>query len=111
MNTRVLCVENHPEYLGALVELLQAAGYEVISATSGQEALKILGEENFGGILLEYDLPDVIGTAVRREMKQIRPEVPIMLFAGMGTETPFLVRFFDAYLRDEEYPEWNGGDA
>jgi len=109
--TRVLCVENQPRCLVSLIELLQAAGYEVIPATSGAEALKILVDEEFEGILLEYDLPDLIGTAVRREMKRIRPEVPVMLFTGMGSEAPYLVRFFDAYLRDEEYPEWKGGDA
>jgi hypothetical protein len=53
----------------------------------------------------------LIGTAVRRRMKHIRPEVPVMLFTGIGSETPMLVRFFDAYLRDEKYPEWELGDS
>ena len=110
-STRVLCVENQPQCLVSLIELLQAAGYEVIPATSAAEALQILSEEDFEGILLEYDLPDLIGTAVRRRMKHIRPEVPVMLFTGVGSETPMLVRFFDAYLRDEKYPEWELGDS
>jgi hypothetical protein len=38
---------------------------------------------------------------VRAEMKRIKPEVPVLLFAGVGTQTPFLIRFFDSYLRSE----------
>jgi hypothetical protein len=55
---------------------------------------------------LEYDLPDASGSAVRAEMKRIKPEVPVLLFAGVGTQTPFLLRFFDSYLCNAERPEW-----
>jgi hypothetical protein len=34
-NVRVLCVENHIEYLDALKYMLETAGYEVLSATMG----------------------------------------------------------------------------
>jgi hypothetical protein len=57
-------------------------------------------------VLLEYDLPDATGSAVRAEMKRIKPEVPVLLFAGVGSQTPFLLRFFDSYLRNTERPEW-----
>jgi CheY-like chemotaxis protein len=33
--TRVLCVENHPEYMGALKYMLEKAGCEVTPATTG----------------------------------------------------------------------------
>jgi hypothetical protein len=57
-------------------------------------------------VLLEYDLPDATGSAVRAEMKRIKPEVPVLLFAGVGSQTPFLLRFFDSYLRNADRPEW-----
>ena len=50
-STRVLCVENQPRCLVSLIELLQAAGYEAIPATSAAQALQILIEEDFEGIL------------------------------------------------------------
>jgi response regulator RpfG family c-di-GMP phosphodiesterase len=58
------------------------------------------------GVLLEYDLPDATGSAVRAEMKRIKPEVPVLLFTGLGSQTPFLLRFFDSYLRNADRPEW-----
>lgn len=104
---KVLCVESHPEYLGALSGMLQAAGYDVISATSGKQALNILEQtDEIEGILLEYDLSDVTGTTVRMQMKRMRPDIPILLFAGVGSETPYLLRFFDAFLRREDDDAW-----
>lgn len=107
MNTvKVLCVENHAEYLDALKYMLEMAGYEVVSATTASQGLSILTTQPVQGVLLEYDLPDATGTAVRVEMKRIKPEVPVLLFAGVGSQTPFLLRFFDSYLRKAERPEW-----
>lgn len=105
-NVRVLCVENHAEYLDALTYMLESAGYEVVTATSGREGVSMLANQSVHGVLLEYDLPDATGSAVRTEMKRIKPEIPVLLFAGVGSQTPFLLRFFDSYLRNTERPDW-----
>ncbi len=99
---RVLCVENQPSHMDALKSMLETAGYEVMPATTGNQALQLLSTLSIDGVLLEYDLPDATGSAVRTKMKRIKPEVPVLLFAGVGTQTPFLLRFFDSYLRRSE---------
>jgi DNA-binding response OmpR family regulator len=104
-STRVLCVENRPEYMDALKYMLEAAGYEVMAATTGSQGLRLLTDLHIDGVLLEYDLPDATGSAVRAEMKRIKPDIPVLLFAGIGSQTPFLLRFFDSYLRNSERPE------
>ncbi|HLW88733.1 MAG TPA: response regulator [Terriglobales bacterium] len=105
-SVKVLCVENHVEYLDALKYMLETAGYEVLSATTGSQALSMLIKQSIQGVLLEYDLPDTTGAAVRAEMKRLKPDVPVLLFAGVGSQTPFLLRFFDSYLRNADKPEW-----
>jgi DNA-binding NtrC family response regulator len=102
---KVLCVENHPEYMGALKYMLESAGYKVMTATTAGQALDLMRAHPVRGVLLEYDLPDAVGTAVRVEMKRIKPEVPVLLFNGVGNQTPFLLRFFDSYVRNSERPE------
>lgn len=97
---RVLCVENHPEALAVLQAILERKGYQVMAATTAQQALEMLVAQSIDAVLLEYDLPDAAGASVRAEMKRIKPEVPVLLFAGVGSQTPFLLRFFDHYLRD-----------
>jgi DNA-binding NtrC family response regulator len=105
-NQPVLCVENRVEHLDALRYMLESAGYEVVTATSGSQGVSVLADQPVQGVLLEYDLPDATGSAVRAEMKRIKPEVPVLLFAGVGSQTPFLLRFFDSYLRNAGRPDW-----
>jgi DNA-binding response OmpR family regulator len=102
---KVLCVENRPEYMDALTDMLKTAGYQVITATNGDRALHLLTARHVDGVLLEYDLPDATGIAIREKMKRINPDVPILLFCGVGSDTPFLLRFFDSYLRNKMSPE------
>jgi len=86
---RVLCVENHPESMGALKYILEKAGYEVTPATTGDQALRLLTTLNVDGVLLEYDLQDATGSVLRAEMKRIKPYVPVLLFAGIGSQRVF----------------------
>jgi hypothetical protein len=44
-------------------------------------------------------MPD---SAVRAEIKRIKPNVPVLPFAGVGIQKPFLLRFFDLYLQNSE---------
>jgi len=98
-------VERYHDHLNRLAHILNEAGYEVLTAVSGEQAIALFAEQAIHGVLLEYDLPDRNGVAVREEMKRIKPEVPILLFSGVGPQTPVLLRFFDAYIRQQASPE------
>lgn len=104
-NVRVLCVENHLEDLNALKDVLETAGYEVVSATTASQGLSLLRRRPIDGVLVAYNLPDAPGSAVRAEMKRIRPEIPVLLFAGVGSQTPSLLRLFESYLQEAETRE------
>ena len=99
---KVLCVENHPEHMATLQCMLEGIGCEVMPATNAVEALDLLANQAVDGILLEDNLPGACSSEVRIQMKIIRPDIPIFLFTGVGRQTPFMVRFFDAYLRRRE---------
>ena len=90
--------------MDALKYMRETAGYVVMPATTDGQAVHLLTTLPVDGVLLEYDLPDAPGSAVRAEMKRVKPDVPILLFNGLGSQTPFLLRFFDAYLRNSERP-------
>lgn len=98
----ILCVENEPENLAILTSMLEGIGYEVMAATSGGQAIDLLNNQGIDGVLLEYNLPDETVTNLRAQLKTLQPDVPVLLFEGIGTQTPFMVRFFDAYLRNGE---------
>jgi CheY-like chemotaxis protein len=96
---KILCVENQPQDMAVLTYMLQGIGFEVMPASSGQQAIDMVAKEAIDGILLEYNLPDG-GTAVRTRLKAMRPDLPVLLFSGVSSQTPFMLRFFEAYLRN-----------
>jgi two-component system cell cycle sensor histidine kinase/response regulator CckA len=99
---KILCVEDQADDMAILAYMLEGIGYEVMSASHGGQAIDLLTKQAIDGVLLEYNLPDATGATLRAKMKTIRPDVPIMLFAGISSQTPFMLRFFDAYLRNGE---------
>jgi CheY-like chemotaxis protein len=80
-------------------------GCEVTPATSAGEALDLLAKQPVDGVLLDDTLPGASGVTVRSRMKTLRPDIPVFLFAGVNSQTRFMVRFFDAYLRRREQIE------
>ena len=99
---KILCVEDQAEDMAILTAALEGIGYEVMPANNGGQAIDLLTNQRIDGVLLEYNLPDATGTALRAKLKAIRPDVPVLLFAGVGSQTPFILRFLDAYLRNAE---------
>lgn len=102
---RVLCVEDRAVRLKLLRGKLEEIGYQVSAANSGEEALELFREEEFDGVLMESELPDQDSLDVRKEMRRMRPAVPVLLYAGIGRSTPMLLRFFDAYVRNPKSPD------
>jgi CheY-like chemotaxis protein len=102
MSGKILCVEDQPEDMAILAYMLEGIGYEVMPARNEGQAIDLFTKQAIDEVLLECNLPDATGTTLRAKLKAIRPDVPIMLFAGIGSQTPFMLRSFDAYLRNGE---------
>jgi DNA-binding response OmpR family regulator len=71
----LLCIHRQPAQLG----LLQDKGYEVVTATNGSEGLRLFMSRPVDAIVLEYHLGLLDGAIIADEIKQVRPEVPIVM--------------------------------
>jgi CheY-like chemotaxis protein len=80
----VLAVDDDLNTLRLLDEILSSAGYEPISAASGQEALAMLSQVEVDAILLDLLMPEMDGFEVLRQIKsnpKLR-DIPILVLTA-----------------------------
>ena len=81
----LLLVDDDPLIRGSLGEVLKIAGYDVIQASSGAEALQILPKADVDLVITDFNMPEVNGLELLSEIKRQKPEVPVILVTGYGT--------------------------
>ncbi len=74
-NSTLLCIHRDPTQLGLLTE----HGYELATATTGSEGLRLFKSRPVDAVVLEYHLGLMDGAAIAEEIKRVRPEVPIVM--------------------------------
>jgi PAS domain S-box-containing protein len=85
---RILVVDDIPENLKVLSELLRSHGYDVWQAANGRQAIEITRERRPDLVLLDVVLPDINGLEVCRQIKAdpSLPDVFVVLISGEATE-------------------------
>jgi CheY-like chemotaxis protein len=94
--TVVLCVDDDPAGLMARRLVLSIAGYEVLTACSGEAALRILRSSHVDLVITDHFLPGFADAEIMVSMKQMKPEALVVLLTGTpvlppGTELADLV--------------------
>jgi CheY-like chemotaxis protein len=83
---RILVVEDDPGLRDTLIELLEAAGYEVVGAAHGAEALAHLGRGPLPDlILLNLVMPVMDGWQSREQLRQhpTLASIPVVVLSGV----------------------------
>ncbi|WP_248305166.1 response regulator [Devosia sp. 1566] len=94
---RVLVVDDDPRNLLALSEVLQDVA-EIVTASSGTEALRFLLKEQFAVILLDVLMPGIDGyeTAKLVRMREQSRDIPIIFLTAINKEDAHLMRGYDS---------------
>jgi len=74
-NRTLLCIHRDP----AQLRLLTEHGYELATATTGSDGLRIFMSRPVDAVVLEYHLGLTDGVTIADEIKRVRPEVPIVM--------------------------------
>jgi DNA-binding response OmpR family regulator len=74
-NSTLLCIHRDPTQLS----LLRESGYDLITASNGREGLQLFMSRSVDAIVLEYHLGLLDGSVVATEIKQVKPQVPIVM--------------------------------
>jgi len=98
----VLCVDDELVGLQIRKILLERAGYQVLTAPDGPSGLAIFSSEPIQAVVLDYSMPGMHGGEVAVRMRQIKPQIPILLlsaYMGLSSEVTSLV---DLYMTKGE---------
>lgn len=91
--TRILIVEDEAPVLAGLVDLLQAKGFEVVSAVTGPEALIKAASARPDLILLDVMLPGISGYDVLRTIRAEGLTTPVIMLTAKGAELDKVLAF------------------
>jgi two-component system OmpR family response regulator len=80
---RILVVDDNVELLSLMTHLFEGAGYEVVAATKGKQALELLRTKPPALALLDILLPDIMGYAVAEALRRDHPTVPYLFVTGV----------------------------
>ncbi len=91
--TRILLVDDHEVVRRGLKQILREAIADAFfgDAASGEEAVKKAREEEWGILILDISLPGMSGLDALKELRQIRPKLPVLVLS-MYSEEQFAVR-------------------
>ena len=65
----VLCIDDEPQGLVVRKAILRNKGYEVLTATSGPEGLKLFEANPIDAVVLDYSMPGMNGGQVAAELE------------------------------------------
>ncbi len=91
--SRVLIVEDEEGLLEGLEHNFKYEGYEVMTATNGQEGLKLALKQKPDIVVLDIMLPEKDGFTVLRELRQRHRDMPVLVITARNFEADVLKGF------------------
>jgi DNA-binding response OmpR family regulator len=93
MRKKVLIVDDEPDILDLARIAVEAGGYNVLTATSAEQALPIIAKEKPNLILLDVVLPGTSGLELCRRLKRdpATRATKIIMFTALGTEVDMML--------------------
>ena len=98
----VLCIDD--ELIGLRVRriLLERAGYTVLGALDGPEGIELFSQHPIDAVVLDYAMPGMNGAEVATRLREMRPEVPILLLSAYLGLPPEVTSLVDVYMTKGE---------
>jgi DNA-binding response OmpR family regulator len=83
---QILWADDEIDLLKPHVLFLKEKGYEVTTATSGIEALELVGKQDYDIVFLDENMPGLSGLETLNRVKNIRSEIPVVMITKSEEE-------------------------
>ncbi len=91
MTKQVLVVDDEPAQLRLVDQVLTSKGYEVIKASSGQAAIRVIYERKPDIVLLDVMMPEIDGWQTCRLIREVS-DIPVIMLTGKRNSEDDIVR-------------------
>ncbi len=85
-NLRILIVDDEPELLNTLYDILNLQFSEVVTAENGKKAIEFCQQSQFDVVLTDLGMPEISGWQVAQKAKELNPAVKTILITGWGEQ-------------------------
>jgi two-component system, NtrC family, response regulator HydG len=76
---RILLVDDNEAFLDSTKDVLEDEGYEIVTASSGVEAIRQVEAQSFDLVLMDIKMPGMSGVDAFVEMKKRSPQVKVIM--------------------------------
>ena len=101
-NTSVLVVDDNKIMRDMLREFLETEGYSVYLCEDGRSALRALKEKRFEIVLTDFQMPEMNGDEMIKQLREDQPETFIVGFSIGNKEQSFLDAGANRFLKKEQ---------
>ena len=84
MEPVVLIVDDEEGIRESLSGILEDEGYRVVSAGTGEDALRMIQEQTPDLVILDVWLPKMDGIQALQEIKSLKRDIPVIMISGHG---------------------------
>jgi DNA-binding NtrC family response regulator len=82
MSSTILCVDDDPDMLAAVVRVLRMSGHTVIAADSPRAALAVLEDKPIAVLVSDFEMPEMNGVELAVRAREIQPETVRIMLTG-----------------------------
>ena len=95
---RLLIIDDNEEILTSLKNFLSKKDYDVMSASNGLDALKLIeaATDDFDLVVTDLVMPNISGVAITAIIKKQNPKMPVIAITGYGEQPEALAREVNA---------------
>ncbi len=87
MKGRILLVDDNVDFLDSTKDVVEEEGFEVVTATSGEEAVRLVRWQDFDLVLMDIKMPGMHGVESFIEMKKHDPDIKVIMCTAYIVET------------------------
>jgi signal transduction histidine kinase len=97
-DVNILIVDDRADGLLALEAVLSEPGYNIVKASSGQEAVAQLFDRTYAVILMDVQMPGMDGFETARVIKQLNPskDTPIIFITAINKDSAYISRGYES---------------